>query len=169
MDCTTRDEFRGKINGLAAQSAKLRRRIHRSKGEKRFNAWYAKRALGQRTRHLLLAYAYLRGVPYEKLEKKIAPDNAPDIHLLYLLVQETLDSYRRFDYKIEYAQWKLSDAPHKLSDIATWVTCKRPYDWTVGYINRIEEKHAKQPIKVVATKEQPKETLVSKLIARVMS
>ena len=115
MDTTTRHEFKGKINGLAQQSAKIRRNILRSKGDHRNDLWLQKRWLGTRTRHVLLAYAYLRGIPYTTVEPKTAKDNPPDVHLIYLIVQETLGKYYRWDYTQPYQRDN-----HTLLTITSW-------------------------------------------------
>lgn len=51
------------------RSQAIRRSIRTSRGLVRWGFWEDKRALGADTRHVLLAYAFLRGMPYLACEK----------------------------------------------------------------------------------------------------
>jgi len=65
------------IKGLAAESQDIRRKyILPNHGSKRDYAWCEKRALGHYTRVHLLAYALMRGLDRNQLEK-INPRNNP--------------------------------------------------------------------------------------------
>lgn len=50
----------------------LRKQIRESSGMARWQAWEAKRAYGWHTRHLLLTYAIIRGLPYAACERAAA-------------------------------------------------------------------------------------------------
>lgn len=54
-----------------------RKAIQESTGMNRWQAWVAKRSYGEDTRHLLLAYGFLRGLPYVACEKKCDDKNLP--------------------------------------------------------------------------------------------
>jgi len=57
----------------------LRAAIRNSSGEERWTAWAEKRRYGHDTRHLLLAYGMLRGLPYVVCEPKCDEFNAPSV------------------------------------------------------------------------------------------
>lgn len=61
-------ELRLAIAANVAASQKIRTQIHNSKGVERHKAWNKKRALGQETRALLLALAFLRRRSFDALE-----------------------------------------------------------------------------------------------------
>jgi hypothetical protein len=56
------------IKHQVAQSREIRKCIHESKGKERYALWNKKRAVGEGTRYLLLAYACLRGKSYDRTE-----------------------------------------------------------------------------------------------------
>ena len=73
----------GSIKGLASESKLIRHRLHSSKSDERKNSFAESRKfLGLHTRHHLLAYAYLKGIPYFKIESKCREDNKPDAKLI---------------------------------------------------------------------------------------
>ena len=61
--------LRAKIRGLQATGSTIRRRISKSEKERRQRLWQLKRELGDHCRHHLIAYAILRGVAYDKVER----------------------------------------------------------------------------------------------------
>lgn len=65
------------IKGRALQSREIRKTINASSGLARWAAWQDKRAYGRDTRHLLLAYGMVRGLPYLACEPKCGEDNKP--------------------------------------------------------------------------------------------
>ena len=69
----------GKINGMAAEAKRTRARIlkHPKKEEQLWALDSRKRLVGEDIRHHLLAYAFMRGVPYSKLERSCRKDNKP--------------------------------------------------------------------------------------------
>jgi hypothetical protein len=81
----------GKIKGLATESKHLRLAIKRTDKKlheaKVWGLTYAKQRVGQEARHLLLAYAAIRGVPYRALEPKCRQENKPDAILLLRLIE----------------------------------------------------------------------------------
>lgn len=104
----------GKIKGLA-EEAKHTRKLLLKNRHKEFNGvplvnMYAitKNIIGEEIRHHLLAYAFMRGESYHKLEKKCRDDNRPDPSLIHkiVLVQDT-----------PFTQ--LMD--HSLEDIMSWI------------------------------------------------
>jgi len=62
-------ELKKLIKENAAKSRVIAQGIRSSSGDDRWNLWEEKRSLGSRTRHILLAYAYLRNRPYHVAEK----------------------------------------------------------------------------------------------------
>jgi hypothetical protein len=64
----TRDDLKVKIKDLASQGHLLRGRIQRTAGLERHALWNEKRSIGQQARAALLAYGFLRGVSYHRIE-----------------------------------------------------------------------------------------------------
>ena len=86
----------GKIKGLAEESRRLRASILKSKdypaNQSRLMA--ADKALKSYIRHHLLAYAYLRGIPYSNIELKCAPHNQPNPeHLVKIIKSYIINTY----------------------------------------------------------------------------
>lgn len=63
-----KSELKKLVIESAAQGAAWRREIRAMHDRARYDAWTNKRSVGRRTRHLLLAYAFVRGVPYAVVE-----------------------------------------------------------------------------------------------------
>lgn len=61
----------------ANHSREIRKTIHGSAGMDRWSAWQEKRWYGADTRHLLLAYGMVRGLPYLACEPKCGETNQP--------------------------------------------------------------------------------------------
>ena len=90
----------GKINGLAGQSRKTRSRIKKAKSISQEAVWpliYRKHVLGVNTRHHLLAYAFLRGVPYRKVEPKCGQFNQPQAHQIFKVVEAHAPGWIPYD------------------------------------------------------------------------
>lgn len=60
--------LRTSIKMLAAQGSDIHRRIGESRDRARYDLWNEKRGVGVNARDALLAYAFLRGVPYRVVE-----------------------------------------------------------------------------------------------------
>ena len=60
--------LRARIAELAAQGVAIRSKIGAARERARYDLWNEKRAVGDGVRDLLLAYAFLRGVPYRVAE-----------------------------------------------------------------------------------------------------
>lgn len=69
--------LRAKIRGLHAAGSTVSRRISKSEKERRYCLWQLKRQLGDDCRHHLIAYAILRGVAYDKVER-CSKENLPN-------------------------------------------------------------------------------------------
>ncbi len=61
-------KLQSEIKSLAADGRALNPRIQGASGRERASLRREKAEVGDRARHLLLAYAFLRGVPYAALE-----------------------------------------------------------------------------------------------------
>lgn len=72
-------QIKEELKSRQAESQDIRKHIHTSSGKDRWNLWQKKRFWGQDTRVLLLAYAFLRGVPYRVCEPKIRLNSGPYI------------------------------------------------------------------------------------------
>lgn len=60
--------LRSKIADLAAQGVAIRKQIQAAFARARYDLWNDKRSIGDEARWMLLAYAFLRDVPYRVVE-----------------------------------------------------------------------------------------------------
>jgi len=82
----------GKINGLSGSVKSARARILKGKTEEsRNNRAITKMIIGLDVRHHLLAYAFLRNIPYLSVEKKC--NRKPDAESILQIVHAHLTSY----------------------------------------------------------------------------
>jgi hypothetical protein len=72
-----REILKNRIKDLAQQGRALRARIQTTKGPERHALWNEKRAIGRKARVSLLAYGFLRGVPYRAIEPRRNDDGLP--------------------------------------------------------------------------------------------
>ena len=87
-----------------------------------------KRVVGVDIRHHLLAYAFLHGTPYSKLEKRCAENNKPQAEIIFKIVQAhapkcTMDDFTMTKPSGEVCQIVI--AAHyqvSLNDVETWLT-----------------------------------------------
>lgn len=70
-------EIKAELRQREQESRAIRKQIHESSGLIRWSLWQDKRSYGSGTRDLLLAYAFLRGVPYRVCEAKTVPNSGP--------------------------------------------------------------------------------------------
>ena len=91
--------LKSKVRGLEFEGQKIRRKIEKSSGLERFNHWTRKRELGYYTRAHLLAYGFLRGVPYNQMERK--SNCVVDLQLLLQIIHEHVPTYKRREWTIE--------------------------------------------------------------------
>lgn len=109
---TSRYRLIGKINGMATDARKTRfRLVKKAKAEKSVNALAArKREVSKDIRHHLLAYAFMRGTPYAKLERKCREDNKPSAEKILDIVRM---HYSFLTWRIEQVQEWLSNGEVK--------------------------------------------------------
>lgn len=112
----------GKINGLSEESKKARTRIKKVEAEKKWPIINRKRLIGVSTRHHLLAYAFLRGIPYHKLEAKCADGNAPNSHEIFKVVETHAPTWLPYD-----SYTKTGGGTYKVSleDVQNWISEER--------------------------------------------
>ena len=85
----------GKIKGLAEENKKASL-ILKNKKYREGKGWIVARrveALNSSTRYHLLAYAFLTGKRYSKLEAKCREDNKPKAKIIFDLVKSHLSEY----------------------------------------------------------------------------
>lgn len=58
------------MKGCMGESKEIRKDIHTTSGAEKYGNWNKKRNLGSHARHVALAYAFLRNIPYSKVETK---------------------------------------------------------------------------------------------------
>jgi hypothetical protein len=109
----------GKINGLSTEVKRARTCLRNAK--KQEYTWtfaYRKRVVGIDIRHHLLAYAFLRGVPYRLLEANCREDNKPSIKSIFQIVEAHAPKW------IPYDKFTKTGGPYsvKEEDIIQWLT-----------------------------------------------
>lgn len=67
-----REELKSRVLALALEGRAIGTRIRAAAGRERDRLWNEKRAVGRRARCVLLAYAYVREVPYARVEPRTA-------------------------------------------------------------------------------------------------
>lgn len=68
----------GKIKGLAEQSQYTRALVSKTeKKERKLSLCLSMKSIGFDARHHLLAYGFLKGIPYKSIEAKCRADNKP--------------------------------------------------------------------------------------------
>lgn len=73
----------GKINGLSNEVKRARSKLLKGKKDTiKCRAAYRKMIIGVDARHHLLAYAFLRGKPYAKMERACRDNNKPSVELI---------------------------------------------------------------------------------------
>ena len=84
----------GKINGLSDAVKRARARILKGKTDfARNDMAISKRNIGIEARHHLLAYAFLRNVPYISVEKTCGSGNKPNAELILKIINFHLYSF----------------------------------------------------------------------------
>jgi len=74
--------LKSQISEAARKGRSIHTKIQACRGDARHALWNEKRALGRRARYLLLAYGYLRGIPYRRIEPRCHRDNDAQAHPL---------------------------------------------------------------------------------------
>jgi hypothetical protein len=109
----------GKIKGLAGEVKHTRKRLLKSKSEKiTYSLADRKRIVGYDARHHLLAYAYLRGVPYRKVEKNCALDNRPSPGLIFEIIEAHAPKWLPYD---QYTKSFGGAYAVSLNDVHVWL------------------------------------------------
>jgi len=108
------ENIQKEIKALAKEGKAFRPRIHAAQDQERYNLWDEKRAVGQEARYLLLAYAFLRGIPYRILEKKCYEDDCK--YLRYHLIQGFKDALTNHEYEISEAELENWLSPPQLAE-----------------------------------------------------
>ena len=99
-DRTATDNLKQQIKALASQGKDLHTQIIKLRSEpdtgpERSQLWMYKRSVGRDARCALLAYAYLRGVPYKAVEPKAVVGNIPWIGAIAPYVDPDFDKLPR--------------------------------------------------------------------------
>lgn len=110
----------GKIKGLSSESRKARNLILKSNFDpKKWELAYRKYIVGIDIRHHLLAYAFLKGKPYSKLEQNCRQDNKPSIELIFKIIEAHAPRWIPFNpiTKTGGTSYNVS-----LADVNIWLT-----------------------------------------------
>jgi len=111
----------GKINGLADQSKKARIHIKKAKTEQRvWKLAYRKHVVGIDIRHHLLAYAFLRGKPYRKVEAKCSEFNKPYPYLIFKVIEQHAPYY--VSYQFRESGVGVRNYQPTLNDVQGWLS-----------------------------------------------
>lgn len=79
-------ELKALVKLMAEEGRACRQKINATRGKERDGWWNEKRSVGEGARNALLAYGLLRGVPYERMERKCRV--APNGYAIFSLLQE---------------------------------------------------------------------------------
>lgn len=109
--------LKAKIKGLAAEGARTHKILKTKSGPERDRYWHLKRKIGVETRHYLIAYAILRGVPYDQIEPNSDYDKAYwdlDRPKIVQIVKDHCPGYLfRKDYTLDKVKEYLSPLEQK--------------------------------------------------------
>lgn len=116
----------GKINGLAAQSRGATNHIRKAKAKKNTSKiWqlaYRKHVVGIDVRHHLLAYAFLRGVPYRKVESKCGEFNQPRADLIFKVIEQHAPYCVHYTFDVQGRQCPgIKSYKPTLNDVHVWL------------------------------------------------
>jgi hypothetical protein len=107
----------GKINGLS-QQAKRARVCLRSKCKQPWIFAIRQNVIGSDVRHHLLAYAFLRGVPYHSIEATTREDNKPQSEKIYKIIEQHAPNYIPYNH---YDKSGGGSYSVKVEDVAAWL------------------------------------------------
>jgi hypothetical protein len=80
--------LKSEICAAARDGQAIQKKLQATRALERDSLWNQKRALGRRTRYLLLAYGYVRSVPYRLIEPRCRPGNEPNWYRLADVLME---------------------------------------------------------------------------------
>jgi len=88
----------GTIKGLAVEAKRARKLILGAhSNEALWSCTWRKKLVGANIRYNLLAYAFLKGMPYAKLEQKCREDNKPHATPIFAIVKANAPSWLAYD------------------------------------------------------------------------
>lgn len=88
----------GKINGLSLAVKKAKSKVVKSKVELKDIKHIIKKDIGKESRHHLLAYAFLKEIPYLTVEKKCREDNKPNAQAITNVIKSCICDYDKTYY-----------------------------------------------------------------------
>jgi len=115
-------QIKEELKSRQAESQGIRKRIHAASGMDRWELWQEKRRWGSETRDLLLAYAFLRRMPYRVCEPKTLPNSGPyarDIQLClaargHEVTEDATEQWLKVEAPVEGMQTAFSAAKEAL-------------------------------------------------------
>jgi len=113
---TAVEQFKRIIKERAQHSQRMRREARRYKGKLRNLTHIEIRQYGEDTRFFLLMYAFLRGVEYQRVERKCHPHNAAFAPWL-------LHMFNWLDFDI-LPETEYEELPPRLDQIKDWLQKK---------------------------------------------
>ena len=112
-------KIRALIKGLALEGKILREYACRSEKDKRAQLRNKKKELGQYTRHIYLAYALIREVPYKVCENKCDELNKPKAKVIFEILESLAKNSYATDYSIEKIQAWLDVVEVNIESVAS--------------------------------------------------
>lgn len=105
-------KLKNSVKQLAAGGSAIAAQIREAHGLDRYHLWNEKRYHGDSTRNALLAYACLRGRPYETIERKVREGNFPSATAIRSHLLEALDEAQKAEWTPERVKgWLEGKAP----------------------------------------------------------
>lgn len=83
--------LKNEVKRLAEHGRAIAHEIRKSSGLDRYHLWNEKRSIGTDARYALLAYACIRGVPYERVEARCGAFNNPSATRVFDVMVKALD------------------------------------------------------------------------------
>jgi hypothetical protein len=105
------DYLKTVIKGRAKSSQAMRRDANRTHGMDKHLIHLRRRDYGADTRYYLLAYAFLKGIPYKTVENQCHQDNNPDPDTILGVIADIDDIYEGHVFK-----WDLNDVKAWIKD-----------------------------------------------------
>lgn len=103
-----RDQLKTTIKGRALSSRGMRREANQTSGMAKHDIHLRMRSYGAATRNYLLAYAFLRGIPYKVAEQSCRPDNPPRARAISSVLED-LDEAFEGNAEIPYGEQAVRD------------------------------------------------------------
>ncbi len=102
-------KIRAKVKGFQAEGLTLSKLAQKFTGSKRNDINQLKKSIGYTTRNYLIAYAFIRKIPYSTIEPKCGKLNKPESKRIFDIIKENCQYSYGYGLKIENIEEYLAD------------------------------------------------------------